>query len=454
MGKNRQEISQLIEAKASCFSGCLNKIFSKEKLDLLARESGFVQRKSRLDASKFLDLLLFCDQYLDQVSLEDLANGFVEQHGLSISKQAVQERFNIKAVEFMSALLSQLLAGQLNLNPSEQNKFKRFNRVMVKDSTRYTLPEAYAKTFKGHGGQGSKAQISIQYEYDLLTNVTQRLELTAACRNDQTDSRQTLGDIEKGDLLVRDLGYVTQHYLKHVSQQGAYFLNRLNSRWGVQDVDQAPIDFSAILRKLNKHTLPALELEVKIADMPMRMIVAKVPEQVYKQRLLRAERAAHGRHKVSKEYKTRAWLNIFITNVPKAWVSTSQVQGIYRTRWQIELVFKAWKSQARIDKMKAMKQERFQCQLIARFIWIMLHYQAFRLIEQGLLDQGMAIRCSQNKFFKTAFRLSNDLKKVVFEDQPLEYWFKKLLIRSDRKYLTETKNGKQNVFKTINNFLT
>ena len=420
-------------------------------MDFLAKETRFVQRKSSLDASKFLDLLVFCDQHLDQLSLEDLANNFGEEFGVSISKQAIHERFNDKAVDFMTGLLQALLNEELRPSTSLKKQYSRFNRIMIKDSTRYGLPESYSKVFKGHGGHGSKAQISIQYEYDLLSNTAHKLELTSACRNDQQDSRQTWDSIEPGDLLLRDLGYVTQDYLRKVSQKAAYFLSRLNLRWGVSDPQGQPIDFTKILSKLNKYAIPSMEIDVEIASMPMRLIVSKVPPEVYQQRIRKAERSSHGRHKVSDKYRVKAWLDLFITNVPKEWIPTQQVTNVYRLRWQVELVFKVWKSQACIDKMKSMKLQRFQCQLIARLIWLLLHYQGLRLIQKWLFDQGLQIKCSYSKFFKTAFRLSVWLRYAIFFDEPITNWLIKLLHNADKKYPTEIRRGKQNVLETICN---
>jgi hypothetical protein len=428
--------------------------FSREKLDYLAREKQFVQRQSRLDATRFLDLVLFCDQHLEQVSLEDLANSFNEQHDVSISKQAIQERFNSRAVDFMSALLKELLDAQLSSSLQQLTSFEKFKRVLIKDSTRYTLPAAYKQVFKGHGGHGSPAQISIQYEYDLRTNTTHTLELTSACRNDQQDARETLAAVEEGDLLIRDLGYTTQDYLTYVAHKKAYFVSRLNPRWSVKAKGGKAIDFKKILKKIKKYSLPYLEIEVEIASLPMRLIVSRVPEHVYQKRILKAERSAHGRHKVSDQYKLKAQLNMFITNVTKKWLSTVEVQKIYRLRWQVELIFKTWKSQAGIDKMKPMKLERFQCQLIARLIWLLLHSQAFRCIQQWVLHRGLPIKCSYAKFFKTAFRISHCLKKALFECQPVSQWLTKLAYQAEKKYATETRKGSQNVHKTIFSCLT
>ena len=70
------------------------------------------------------------------------------------------------------------------------------------------------------------------------------------------------------------------------------------------------------------------------------------------------ERRWQLRDKVLKKDRTvsaisLAWLewSIYITNVPPEWRSLEQVFLIYRLRWQIELLFKLWKSECQLDRI-------------------------------------------------------------------------------------------------------
>lgn len=54
--------------------------------------------------------------------------------------------------------------------------------------------------------------------------------MTKGLRDDQIDSAETVGSITKGDLHVRDLGYITPTYLSAVADKEAFFLNRLPSQ--------------------------------------------------------------------------------------------------------------------------------------------------------------------------------------------------------------------------------
>lgn len=402
---------------------------------------------------------MFANQHLDTLSLDDLANDFCEKFDIPISKQALQERFNEKAVNFLTSLLNKQLKNQLSsLSDGQKNGYSKFKRIRVKDSTRFGLPANYSSTYKGHGGMGGSSQISIQYEYDLISGSPMALQLTSACRNDQQDSKQTLQEIESGDLLLRDLAYVSQNYLSHITEIGAYYLNRLNPKWVVLDKKDKPINFSKIYKQIKKHSLSVKEVECFIRmgkeRLKTRLVISAVPSEEYERRIHKAGITAKSKgYKLTDEYKLKAALNLFITNIPKEWLCTKKIRETYSLRWQIELVFKVWKSQARINKMKSMKLHRFQCQLIARFLWLLFHIQALKLLEQWVLKTNPGFKCSQWKFFKIAFRILKQLREVIFNNAPLNNWVIKIYHHPNKKYLSETKKNKISVFDSIDHLL-
>lgn len=397
---------------------------------------------------------MFANKSSDQLSLEDLANDFCEQHGISISKQGLHERFNDFSVGFMSDLLRHQLSQQLSrLKPIESN---RFNRIRIKDSTRFSVPKEFASVYKGQGGIGTAAQISIQYEYDILTGEPIALDLTSACRNDQQDSKDTLNSIEKGDLLIRDLAYTSQKYIQYISKSDAFYLNRLNPKWVILDKNGSPMDFLKISKHLTKHSLPLLEVDVQIAIgkdlLSTRLIISKVDARTYTKRLAKAKIAAKSKgYQVTNRYKISAALNLFITNIPKDWLKAEQVRKAYSLRWQIELIFKVWKSQANINKVKAMKIQRFQCQLIAQFLWILLHWKMLGIIQQWLTSQHKEkdYKCSVWKFYKAAFRLSTLLRQILMTKKSPNLWLEQLFKMGKPQLLTETKKDKLSTQKIL-----
>lgn len=386
-----------------------------------------------------------------ETSLEDLAYNFTDRNNRSITKQAIQERFNDQAVAFVESVLADQLSNQLTL--VDKKTYSHFNRIRIKDSTRYSLPDNLGTIYTGHGGVSGPAQISIQYEYDLISGKTLDLSLTSANRNDQQDSKETLHNIEKGDLLIRDLGYATQGYIKHIQEKGGYYLNRLKPKWIVLDQHGDPINYSKILRKFKRNPTSLSEMSVCIRIgkelIPCRLIASPVDKITYEKRMhkIKTEYKRRG-FNVSDAYKTSAALNLFITNIPSDWLATEQIRSTYGLRWQIELVFKTWKSQLQINKVKPVKTQRLQCELMARMIWVLLNWQVYRIAQSC-----MKSKCSIWKFFKTASRTSEQLRQVLFERFPINQWLKTIIPNAARKYRTEIKRGKQDYFEILCNLL-
>ncbi|CAM4413391.1 hypothetical protein BAMA_16345 [Bacillus manliponensis] len=56
-------------------------------------------------------------------------------------------------------------------------------------------------------------------------------------------------------------------------------------------------------------------------------------------------------------------MNVYITNIPPEEVPTNYVHSLYSLRWQVEILFKTWKSFFEIDECKDIKKERLECHL-------------------------------------------------------------------------------------------
>jgi hypothetical protein len=326
----------------------------------------------------------------------------------------------------MKSILGRLLENQLKSTVTGKN-LSSFNRIRIKDSTRFTLPAAYAKTYKGLGGAvaNSESMISIQYEYDLLSSSTLDLRLTTGTRNDQLDAKENTHDIAENDLFIRDLGYSTLGYLAQIIKGKAYFLNRLSPQTTVYNVEKnnEQIDFSKCQKKIKKYNLPYLQYNVVIgkdAQVPCRLIIYPVDRSTYERRVRKITKQANSYgHQVSEAFKTKAQLTLYITNVAEDKLSASAIKKTYGLRWQIELFFKIWKSQANIDKVKEMKLHRFECQLIAKLVWLIIHWKIFCYLADHLKHNQKDKSCSVWKYYKHAFSINTLVRDIIAKPEKL-----------------------------------
>ena len=352
--------------------------FDPEEIEKLARDKKFVQRDSKLNGSTFLSLIIFNSNSLHDESLNDLTIALNKKHGVDISKQGLDDRFNVYAVQFLTAALENLLQQQLAEKVSFRNCVE-FKRILIKDSVCFQVDESLAEHYPGSGGSGSKANVRIQFEYDLLDGKIVDLSLNAFNEQDAKNSVLTLDVVNDGDLIVRDLAYMHLESLQGIVERIGHFLCRLNTQAKVyqeQDGKIIPLDFSAIVQAMRQHNIRQTEETVFIGknqELQVRLFIYLLPEAVYNERMRKANKAAKNKgRQVSKEYKARAGLNLFITSAPEELISVESAWQIYSLRWQIELTFNVWKSLCKIDKVKKVKKDRLECYIWSKLLLIVL----------------------------------------------------------------------------------
>lgn len=438
MRKNALKIASndALDQQCALLQQTCSQLFCETNLEALAREHHFIQRNRKLTASAFVKTLVFNEEDHHHLSLLDLKGQVFEHTRCHISPEALHKRFTPEAVAFLKALLSEQLSHHLALEQLPAFDSCLFTGIHIKDSTKFKLPTAYQASYPGYGSFNKTTSLmNIQYEYDLLSGQWRSLTLTSVRRNDQADSKATLEDLQEGSLNIRDLGYITPSYLKGVESQSAYYLNRL-PQIGVYQYKHGSyqaIDWQDLDRKIKKAGLNILEVEVylgKQEKLKTRMILVPVPEQVTNQRVRKARQGgkrANG-YQVSKEYKLKVRYNIYISNVPQEVLAASQLVSAYTLRWQIELVFKTWKSHLHIHQIKAVKKERMECQLLAKLIWILLQSKLLQLLNHMVKTVHPTLGCSPPKFFKRARKFSQVFLRMIPQASSFSHWFKTSII--------------------------
>jgi len=139
----------------------------------------------------------------------------------------------------------------------------------------------------------------------------------------------------------------------------------------------------------------------KNEKLKIRLLIELLPEQKKKERLRKNQQTAKMKgRKVGKCFKDHYGLNLFISNIDEKTIKGEELRELYKLRWQIELMFKIWKSIGEIHRIKKMKVERFECYLYAKLLWIVINWKIFWQIQIFTIQQR-AIVLSAYKVFKT-----------------------------------------------------
>jgi hypothetical protein len=332
----------------------------------LAAECGYMKRSRKVTAYDLLESVLFSKFETDKLSLNDHCSYLFCHKGIHVRKQSVDERFNETSIVFIKKLLEETLSKELEVG--ETFPFlNEFSRVRIKDATCFQLPEHLKDKYPGSGGGGSKAGVKIHFEYDLLTKQVLALDVVPFTKTDAVDGYESTAHILPNELVIRDLGYISLKTMEAISSGCcAYYLNRLKSSTTAYLVNgpvPKKINFSTLETDMRKKNAEILEFDTLIGEtdkLPVRMVVQLIPEKIKAERIRkRKQLAKKNKQVVTQETLARCGLNIFVTNIPEDKLPLAVIVPVYGIRWQIENIFKVWKSVGGIHKVRKISRIRF-----------------------------------------------------------------------------------------------
>jgi len=234
---------------------------------------------------------------------------------------------------------------------SKRMQLGGFARVLIQDSTSNLLPKSLEKEYPGSKNQcGSSAILKIQAIYGMVSNQFVEFALSPFTRNDQAAALDILEFVEKGDLVLRDLGYFTLESMRRIGQEQAYFLSRYKNGIHLYSLDDGEkIDLRALLRRSGKVDMNVLA--GTDARLPLRLIAIPLSEEIANRRRQKARNNRDSRSNPNKESLELLGWQIMLTNSDQEQLPIDKAHEIYSIRWRIETIFKAWKSGLGIDEM-------------------------------------------------------------------------------------------------------
>ncbi len=127
------------------------------------------------------------------------------------------------------------------------------------------------------------------------------------------------------------------------------------------------------------------------------LIAYRLPQEVVSERRRKARKSAQKKGRTpTKDYMAWLGFSFFITNVPDD-IWTAEIPGtIYRIRWQIELIFKNWKSLLHIHVLRGFKPERIRCLIYGKLIAAAFMTMGYRYATVA----GLCIHQREISFFK------------------------------------------------------
>ncbi|MFO0889321.1 MAG: IS4 family transposase [Isosphaeraceae bacterium] len=339
--------------------------------DEAAAQTGFVRRKRKITGPNFAQAVVFT-ALADSEAPRSRFQVFAAATGLTASRQAIEKRFDARGAEFLRGLLRRAVE-KVVATPVLIRLLQRFTGVEVLDSSVIALPDELAGTYRGgHSGRAkaavAKASVKLTVGLELRTGALRGPELSDGRTGDlKAPLAQTAPP--EGGLQIADLNYFCLKKFADWQGIGAYWLSRLKSGTKVHDEHGRRVDLVARLRAAGAADV---DLDIRLGSqhrLPCRLIARRVPAEVadLRRRRLLDKCADRGNRPSATSLALCEWA-VLVTDVPRELLSVTEAIALARMRWQIELIFKLWKSRGGVATFRGTRPQAVLCEVYGKLL--------------------------------------------------------------------------------------
>jgi hypothetical protein len=336
----------------------------------LAIQTGWQKRKPRKITAAALLSALCIESIQGEASYNDLSSRidlFSENSGPS--RQGVSKRINASFLEVLELLLARVINAKVErgILPCDAEIFPSHNRVLLQDSTIIKLPSWLFDSFSGvSNGHKQVCNARVQVVYDLKNMCFVSFEINPYTKTDMKAAPEL--ELQKGDLVLRDRGYLSAAEIARHLKAGADCIYRHKTKTLYLDpVTLKPLN---LLRELRKDG--SLDLHVLLNDevrTPVRLVSAPVDKETAALRRMKAKKEMHG-HNPSAELLALMDWTIFLTTFTQEEYNFTTILRTYGLRWRIEVIFKTWKSHLNFDSIHRVSEVELKTLLTVRLLLV------------------------------------------------------------------------------------
>ena len=379
------------------------------------RLSGFVKRRSKFGGAALVQTLTFGFLAHPDATLGQLSQSAAVV-GVNITGQGVAERFTAEAAECLRQVLAVAIGTVVGADPVAVPIFDRFpGGVQIQDSSVVELPRELREVWPGCGGSASDAAVKIEVRLDLRRG-TLLGPLLEPGRTADSASLLQHTDVAPGALFMADLGYWDLQRLQEQTERGVWWLLRLKQGTVVFDEQEQRLDLAQFLQQQDG---PRAELRVYLGvhrRVPARLLAVRVSQETADRRRRHLRERAHQQQRTVRPHQLRlADWTLVVTNVPPEQLSLQDAIVLLRARWQVELLFKLWKSQGKIDEWRTRNPWRILCEIYAKLLAMLIQHWLFLVSNWHNADRSStkAAQTVRDHALHLASHLPRDLAGLI-----------------------------------------
>jgi len=311
-------------------------VFSESLLNACGKDVRFCRRQRVITPFRLgLALTATCASQPVE-TLADFHRGFNALWGTTITYKAFYNQVaKPRFADFARAMTSRLI-GDMTLKVlgfAKGRAFAEFCHIVIQDGSSFAIHDGLREVFPGRFKVVKPAAVELHTTMDLLCDAPTTVVLTPDTTNEQAFLPEPAS--LRASLLLADRGYLDLHYMRRVQDEGGFFIIRAKAGMNPQVVEAFREDGTR-LRSLRNKPLKAIHTKL-----PKRQRVELVVEWQVEERPLRL------RLLISWNRQTKEFCYL-LANLPAQRYRLDMIYRAYKWRWQVELLFKEWKSYANL----------------------------------------------------------------------------------------------------------
>ena len=311
-------------------------VFSEPLLNACGTEAKFCRRQRIITPFRLgLALTATCASQ-SVATLADFHRGFNALWGTTITYKAFYNQVaKSRFADFARTMTSRLI-GDMTLKVlgfAKGRAFAEFRHIVLQDGSSFAIHDGLREVLPGRFKVVKPAAVELHTTMDLLCDTPTTVVLTPDTTSEQAFLPEPAS--LRASLLLADRGYLDLHYLRRLQDAGGFFIIRAKAGMNPQVVEAFREDGKR-LRSLRNKPLKAIH-----AKLPKRQRVELVVEWQVETHPLRL------RLLISWNCQTKEFCYL-LTNLLAQRYPLDMIYRAYKWRWQVELLFKEWKSYANL----------------------------------------------------------------------------------------------------------
>src|SRR5437879_7137786 len=329
-------------------------------------------------------------------TIADFHCGFNALFGTTVTykafyNQVAKPRFADFARTMTERLVSEMTLKVLGF--AKGHAFAAFRHIVIQDGSSFAIHDGLREVFPGRFKAIKPAAVELHTSMDRLCDAATTVVLTPDTTSEQAFLPEPTA--LRDSLLMADRGYVDLHYLRRVQDEGGFFLIRAKAGMNPQVLEAFREDGKRL------HSLRNKALQSIHAKLPKRQRVElvvrwHVESQPLCLRLI-----------ISWNPRTKSFC-YFLTNLPPQRYPLEVICRAYKWRWQVESLFKVWKSYANLHAFDTAKVA-----IVEGLIWTAIAAAALKRFLAHMTQLLAEVPMSTRKVAMCAVHVLGDIVRAL-----------------------------------------